>query len=611
MGKGTDVYDLLSRAPRALTAYPSQQVERILAWTRVVLASGAVLAASGPLRVLADYPLAGPLVGAYLGCALAFLLLTARLPHRYSQLRIAGHVVDVICLPLICWLTGDPNAAFVVAFLFPTVTAAYRWGFIETFGTALCLVSLRWGPSALPASMPHVPAAVVSPQTVTGMSAALLVLGAVLGFVSEREKSFRFRLEVVNRLLPKSSVEASLRETITNALQAVRTLMSAERVLLAVQSRTGRAYLWELGQNTSGAPLGVRVARLPVAERGRYLFAAPAQSWHMTNQDRTRSGAFNCLAIGAGGTRMPAQAFGFSEAFFLAETFRSLFAVSFATEDGWSGRLFVLDATSEVNWFADLDFLQRLVREAVPSIFYGYRFRRLHCRLAAKERMRIAHELHDNLVQSLVGIAMGMEALRRRTVCEYPELEREILRLQGLLHREIQDTRSLMERLRERKVSPDQLTEMVTRVTSDFQRQTGILTTAECDSGTSELSTAVSGQIVSILHEALVNVRKHSGAQNLAVRLTRERDGWKLMVADDGRGFGFSGRLSQAELDRAAAGPLVIRERARSVGGFVEVESRPGEGSLVEVSFYPQALDARSDLSHATQHAPANELEAV
>ena len=80
-----------------------------------------------------------------------------------------------------------------------------------------------------------------------------------------------------------------------------------------------------------------------------------------------------------------------------------------------------------------------------------------------------------------------------------------------------------------------------------------------------------------------MNVRKHSGARNVIVRVSATDGEWKFEVDDDGRGFEFAGRRSQAELDLERKGPVVIKERVRSIGGRLAVESDPGQGARVEV----------------------------
>lgn len=92
-------------------------------------------------------------------------------------------------------------------------------------------------------------------------------------------------------------------------------------------------------------------------------------------------------------------------------------------------------------------------------------------------------------------------------------------------------------------------------------------------------------EIVRIVQEALVNVRKHSHAQNVLVRLTANGSTGSLVVEDDGRGFGFDGRLSARELDEQRVGPAIIKERARIADIALALESTPGVGARVELTF--------------------------
>ena len=62
-------------------------------------------------------------------------------------------------------------------------------------------------------------------------------------------------------------------------------------------------------------------------------------------------------------------------------------------------------------------------------------------------------------------------------------------------------------------------------------------------------------ELARIVQESLVNVRKHSGARNVMVRLALRAGNLQLTVEDDGRGFPFSGTMSEAELDATGKGP--------------------------------------------------------
>ena len=68
------------------------------------------------------------------------------------------------------------------------------------------------------------------------------------------------------------------------------------------------------------------------------------------------------------------------------------------------------------------------------------------------------------------------------------------------------------------------------------------------------------------------------------VRLTAVNGDCRLSIDDDGCGFPFAGRFSQADLDATRKGPLVIKERVRLLGGELTIESDPGRGARLEIA---------------------------
>ena len=94
-------------------------------------------------------------------------------------------------------------------------------------------------------------------------------------------------------------------------------------------------------------------------------------------------------------------------------------------------------------------------------------------------------------------------------------------------------------------------------------------------------------ELARIVQESLVNIRKHSGARNVLVRLAKRGGNLLLTVEDDGRGFAFSGTLTDSQLETTGKGPVVIRERVRLLAGELTIESNPGHGARLEVRIPP------------------------
>lgn len=203
----------------------------------------------------------------------------------------------------------------------------------------------------------------------------------------------------------------------------------------------------------------------------------------------------------------------------------------------------------------------------------------------AMERALVARELHDGAIQSLIGMEVQMDVLRRQAGLEAPAMAGELGRIQELLRQEVLNLRELMQQMKPLDLDPRQLPDFLAETVDRFRRDTGI--SASFVSGLREvtLPSRICLEIARIAQEALVNVRKHSGARNVIVRLSLENGSGKLVVDDDGRGFDFSGRFSQEDLDSARKGPVIIKERVRAIGGALTIESEPGRGARLEIRF--------------------------
>ncbi|PYV24085.1 MAG: hypothetical protein DMG24_12435, partial [Acidobacteria bacterium] len=232
-------------------------------------------------------------------------------------------------------------------------------------------------------------------------------------------------------------------------------------------------------------------------------------------------------------------------------------------------------------------FLHELVEEVGPAVYNVYRLRHLRSRAVSIERARIARELHDGVIQTLIGTEMELAVLRRQAATNDSDPARiaEALgRMHGRLRQEILNVRDLIQRIKPIDLDGKQFLDTLGSIVDRFRRETGISARFISDSKEIVLPQHVAREVARIVQEALVNVRKHSHARSVLVRFAGQQGAWKLVIEDDGRGFEFSGRLSQAELDAARRGPLVLKERVRSIGGELAIESVPGHGARLEIA---------------------------
>jgi signal transduction histidine kinase len=171
-----------------------------------------------------------------------------------------------------------------------------------------------------------------------------------------------------------------------------------------------------------------------------------------------------------------------------------------------------------------------------------------------------------------------------RVAKDAPGVASDLNRLDGILRQEVVSLRELMQQMRPLDVGPDQLVETLSDLVEQFQRETGIAARFVTQLDRVELPPAACREMARIVQEALVNVRKHSGAKNVLVRFEVVDGECTLLIDDDGRGFAFSGRLSLNDLAKSREGPRVIKERIRLLGGKLTLESAPGRGSRLEIA---------------------------
>jgi signal transduction histidine kinase len=160
----------------------------------------------------------------------------------------------------------------------------------------------------------------------------------------------------------------------------------------------------------------------------------------------------------------------------------------------------------------------------------------------------------------------------------------ELMRLSTILREEVVQLREMMQQLKNYDIAPEQLVNTIADLAHRFQCETGITARFITSLERLDLSPRACAEVARVVQEALVNVRKHSGAHNVHIRLTAAEGRCLLLIDDDGRGFPFAGRLSQAALDQTHQGPWVIKDRVRLLGGEVTVESDPGRGTRLEIT---------------------------
>jgi signal transduction histidine kinase len=582
------------RAP--LSAGEIRRTERWLATARVALTIAAEFALwMEPAREFVYSRWLYWLITVYLVHAVVVMLLVRFRPQSTKAFRLVVHAMDILWPVLIAMFAPAQRGQFFLFFVFVMAAAAYRWGLWETVGTAAIAVALLEGEAfAVQAGLEpvadhwlrvvHLPPLGLSvheldPQQLFMSSVYLTVLGFLLGYMAENQKKIRAERAVITRILGSARVEAGLTGTMQQILGEVMTIYGARRVIGA--SQEGNSYRVFLAEMKGSEPLRWREA-LPENEKA-YLFDSPADAIYAT---RTASG-FSTVLLAGDGVRKRDVGAQFLQPILEAEKFDTMASVSLVFGSEWTGRLFVFDPRMMGDPEEELRFLQEFAQQVGPAIYNVYLMRRLRERAGAVERSRFARELHDGAIQSLIAVEMQLDVLRRQSGTQAPVVNAELGRIQKLLREEVLKLRELMQTMKSFEVNADRLLGFVSDTVERFRRETGIAAEFVSELERVDLSQKACRELARIVQESLVNVRKHSGAHHVLVRLAQRAGNLQLTVEDDGKGFAFSGTLSHAELETTGRGPAVIRERVRLLTGELTIESTPGHGARLEVRIPP------------------------
>lgn len=575
-----------------------RRIERWLASARVFLAIAALFTIwMNPGEILYSQ-WAYWLLSFYIVHGVVIMLLLRLRQQSTRSFRLLVHGADIVWPALICSFTTGPGSPFFLFFVFVLAAAAYRWGVWETAGTATVAVLLLWIESFafhlglagwLEATLArhHLPRLNVDivdfePKHLFLRSAYLLVLGLLLGYLAEQQKQLRAEKAVVARILGRARVEAGLTGTLQDIVSELLAMYGAKRALLASQeSNSHRIFVGEVGEEATG---GFHWRDSSASDHATYLYDCPAQMSYARRSASDGPESLRVYGLDESGARLRnVPAVPFLE---LANqhAFQSVMTVSFVFGKEWWGRIFLLDPALTGDIDEELRFLQELVRQVGPAVYNVYLLRRLRMRAGAVERARFARELHDGAVQSLIAVEMQVDVLRRQSATKSSPLTDELSRIQGLLREEVLKLRELMQQMKSLEVDSRKLLPFLGDTVERFQRETGITARFVSQVEEVDMPPQVCREIARIVQEGLVNVRKHSQARQVLVRLGCKDSGWSVVIEDDGRGFPFSGRLSQAELETLGKGPLVIKERVRLIEGELTIESNPGKGSRLEIS---------------------------
>jgi len=199
--------------------------------------------------------------------------------------------------------------------------------------------------------------------------------------------------------------------------------------------------------------------------------------------------------------------------------------------------------------------------------------------ISAREQRRIGQDLHDDLGQHLTGIAFLSKVLQDRLADTSVPETADAAKIVELVNEAIRKTRELARGLLPVLSESFGLMSALDRWAREVSDVFDLSCRFECREPVLIRENTLADHLYNVAVEAVNNAIKHGRAKNVVIRLAERNSGGILMVEDDGAGFETSSG------SRAGLGLGIMDYRAKMIGGSLEMQSVPGEGTVVTCMF--------------------------
>ena len=204
----------------------------------------------------------------------------------------------------------------------------------------------------------------------------------------------------------------------------------------------------------------------------------------------------------------------------------------------------------------------------------------------AEDRIRVARDLHDGLLQSFTGVVLQLETIHSTLESNPDEAQRMITETQAILMSDQRELRRFVEQLRPRPSRRDTPYDFAARLEdlrSRFEKQWAIHVSYDITHLEPLVGAFLGQETFRLIHEAVTNAAKHGAASEVRVAVRTQGSEMVIEVKDNGTGFAFHGRMTLDQMRTSGSGPTVLAERVHALNGNLVVDSTD-TGSVVLIS---------------------------
>ena len=214
--------------------------------------------------------------------------------------------------------------------------------------------------------------------------------------------------------------------------------------------------------------------------------------------------------------------------------------------------------------------------------FYRWRVSQMAAQFEAvlAERNRIAREIHDTLAQGFVAVSLQLELISRKLENGPDNVRNLVKQTKEMVQSGLEEARRSIWELRSHGSEAGDFRARLSKMATEVTQRSGLKVQFQVLGTYRALPDDVESELLKIGQEAVTNVVRHAKAQQVKIDLAYEGKKVRMTIADDGRGF--AGAVNSSGPD-GHFGLRGMRERAAQIGAELNVKSRPGEGTEVDV----------------------------
>ena len=236
------------------------------------------------------------------------------------------------------------------------------------------------------------------------------------------------------------------------------------------------------------------------------------------------------------------------------------------------------DALWVRHWISEFDLAADRVSGALAEIEEIRWLRRESIHISEREQNRIGQELHDDLCQVLAGLGCLLRVLEKRVAGRVPEEVENLREINRQMVEAMERTRALTHGLFPARLKTLSLREALIELGKQMETRFHVEVAIRFQGAMPQHSSDAILNVYRISQEAASNAIRHGGATKIEIGLCRRGSVVELSLRDNGTGYGKPG-------NGAGIGLEIMRNRARMLGGELDVSSSPGQGVVLTVKY--------------------------